>query len=430
MSPGLRLLLIPIALIATTLGGILVTHHRADAARAANESSASAPVAEVVHPWTSRSERAAVRVLEDEYVRRGGEWKMAAVAGFENARAVGLHRIMGGKPPTGMHAVAGPGFDDLDEHGLLTPISELVATDEWSHRFPPLLVASVSRKGRLLAIPHDLHTQNWLLFSLAALRRAGVQQVPTTWPAMFQALDKVKETGGIPIALGGQGWQENLLFNAVLISIVGKRTYEKVYAERDIASVLGPDFYRAVDIFGRLRDYVDRASPGRNWNDATQLVISNRAAFQVIGDWALADYTAAGKRPGTDFGCAIGFDDRTAIIGSDVVLFPRTTDRHESRSQVLLAQVLLDVNVQHAFAQKLGTLPARLDASLEGLHPCTQKAAAAVRDNRRGVPSPYMELPNDVLGDVEDVVSEYWNDRTISADSMIGRFANVLRTAT
>jgi len=387
-------------------------------------------VADVVHSWTSGGELAAINVVADEYERRGGSWRHSAVAGFDNAGAMGINRMIGGKPPSAMFFVAGPALNDLADRGMLTPVDQLADAAAWQPHFPATLLASVTRGGKLMAVPLNLHTQSLLYSSRVVLAKAGISRVPTTWPDFFAALDAVKAQGAIPLALGGQTWQESILFNAVLVSVVGKRGYEKVYLERDQATVLGPGFRRAVEIFGRLRGYVDANAAGRNWNDATHLVIADRAAFHLMGDWALSEFTVAGKAPGTDFECAVGFGDDVAIAGSDTMSFPRARGDAARRAQQLLAEVMLDARVQHDFARKLGPLPARLDAPVDDLHPCVRHAARLVRNADTAVPTPYMALAPDVLGDIDDVIAEYWSNPDMSADAMARRFADVLRTAT
>ena len=56
-----------------------------------------------------------------------------------------------------------------------------------------------------------------------------------------------------------------------------------------------PKFKETVELFGKMRGLVDPGSPGRNWNDATALVITNKAAMHFNGDWAKGEFTAAGQ---------------------------------------------------------------------------------------------------------------------------------------
>ena len=386
--------------------------------------------ADVVHSWTSGGEAKAIAALADAFNARGGAWRDAAVAGFDNAGALGINRMVGGQPPSAMAFVAGPALDDLAERGMLTPIGELAGGRDWQSQLPRALTAAVTRGGQPMAVPLNLHEQSLFFWSRAVLAKSGVTRVPSNWPEFFATLDAVQAQGAIPLALGGQAWQESTLFNSVLASVLGKSGYEKVYLARDPATILGPGFRQAVEIFGRLRRYVDANAPGRNWNDATQLVITDRAALLVMGDWALSEFTLAAKAPEVDFSCRVGLRDDIAIVGSDVMAFPRARTEAARRAQRLLVEVVLDPQVQHEFARRLGPLPARLDAPVDDLHPCMRHAAGLMRDAATAVPTPYMTLPPDVLGEIDDVIAEFWSDPTMSAETMARRFADVLRTAT
>ncbi|HEY9063437.1 MAG TPA: ABC transporter substrate-binding protein [Burkholderiaceae bacterium] len=386
--------------------------------------------ADVVHSWTSGGELKAIAALAEAFNARGGTWRDAAVAGFDNAGALGINRMVGGQPPSAMAFVAGPALNDLADRGMLTPIAELSGESDWKHQLPPALVAAVTRGGKPMAVPLNLHEQSLFFWSRPVLAKAGITHVPSNWSEFFAVLDAVQAQGAIPLALGGQAWQESTLFNSVLASVLGKSGYEKVYLERDVATILGADFRRAVETFGRLRRYVDVNAPGRNWNDATQLVIADRAALLVMGDWALSEFALAAKTPDIDFFCRVGLQDDLAVIGSDVMAFPRARTEAARRAQRLLAEVILEPQVQHEFARRLGPLPARLDAPVDDLHPCMRHAASLMRDAATTVPTPYMTLPPDVLGEIDDVIAEFWSDPSMSSDTMARRFADVLRTAT
>ena len=53
---------------------------------------------------------------------------------------------------------------------------------------------------------------------------------------------------------------------------------------------------KVIKTFEALRPLVDEGSPGRNWNDATNLVITGKAAAQVMGDWARGEFALAGLK--------------------------------------------------------------------------------------------------------------------------------------
>ena len=53
--------------------------------------------------------------------------------------------------------------------------------------------------------------------------------------------------------------------------------------------------------FKRLRELMDEGMPGRDWNIATAMVIEGVAGFQLMGDWAKGEFTAAGMTAGDDY---------------------------------------------------------------------------------------------------------------------------------
>ena len=63
------------------------------------------------------------------------------------------------------------------------------------------------------------------------------------------------------------------------------------------------EFKSVAETYGKLRGYVDPGAPGRNWNDATSLVIQGKAGMQVMGDWAKGEFIAAGQTAGKEYGC-------------------------------------------------------------------------------------------------------------------------------
>ena len=114
-----------------------------------------------------------------------------------------------------------------------------------------------------------------------------------------------------------------------------------------------------------MRAYVDPGAPGRNWNDATKLVIQGKAGMQIMGDWAKGEFTAAGQTAGKEFGCTILSKEGGYVMGGDVFAFPKSKDPATQKAQLVLAKVMLDPETQIRFSQKKGSIPVRLDLDIE-----------------------------------------------------------------
>jgi glucose/mannose transport system substrate-binding protein len=220
----------------------------------------------------------------------------------------------------------------------------------------------------------------------------------------------------VPLALGGQPWQEHITFQAVLLHVGGKDLYTKFYKDRDATAIGSPEFKKVLTTFKKLKDYTDPGSPGRNWNDATAMVITGKAGFQIMGDWAKGEFSAAKLTAGKEYGCFAGFGPAAPyMIAGDVFVFPKTTDKTVIAAQEKLAMVMTSPAAQVAFNNRKGSVPIRPDIDTKDMDICAQAGVAALKDASRHTPNPEMLMAPDVFGPVGDVITKFWNT-TQSAD--------------
>jgi glucose/mannose transport system substrate-binding protein len=396
-------------------------------ALAAAQAPAAGPKAEVVHWWTSGGESAAVKTLADAYRAAGGTWVDMAVALGEQARAVAINRIVGGNPPTAAQFNTSKQFLDIVEQGMLTPMDEVALRDGWDKFLPEIVLNAVRVKGHYYAVPVNIHMPTWLWYSKAALKAAGVAAEPKSMDELFAALDKLKAAGLVGLAHGGQSWQDNTVFTAVLANVGGRELYLKVLRDRDAAVIQSDAFRQVLLSFKRLQGYVDKGSPGRNWNDATALLINGKAGFQFMGDWAKGEFSLAGKVPGRDYGCIAGFGPQAPyIIQGDVFVFPKAKSPHALKAQQLLASVITAPATQVAFSQRKGSIPIRTDVDTSKLDACAQQGVAIMKDKSRHLGNGEIYLTPDQNGALADILTAYWN-RSIPVEKVQRDIASALK---
>jgi glucose/mannose transport system substrate-binding protein len=368
------------------------------------------PSAEVIHWWTSGGESAAVRQVALAYRGAGGTWVDTAIAGGDQSRAVTVNRIIGGNPPTAAQFNTSKQFLDIIDEDLLGTVDAIARRDRWDELLPRPIVDVIKVRGHWYAVPINIHMQTWLWYSKRAFAKAGIAREPRSMDELFADLDKLKAAGLIPLAHGGQAWQDTVAFSMVLANLGGRELYLRVIRDRDQQAIASPEFRRVLLAFKHLQAYVDPASPGRNWNDATALVLQGRAGVQITGDWAKGEFTAAGQLPGRDFGCMAGLTpDSPYLIQGDVFVFPKTRDAGALRAQRLLQDVVERPDVQLAFNRLKGSVPVRLDADVRGLDPCAQAGMAILRDPKRALGVTEVYLTPDQNGALQDVLTAYWN---------------------
>jgi glucose/mannose transport system substrate-binding protein len=368
------------------------------------------PKAEVVHWWTSGGEAQAVKSLADAYRAAGGTWVDTAVAGSEQARAVAINRVVGGNPPTAAQFNTSRQFHDVIEQGMLSNVDEVARQQGWDNTLPEPIRSVIKLNGHYYAVPMDIHMPAWIWYSKAAFKKAGIAREPASMDELFAALDKLKAAGLIPLAHGGQSWQENIVFMAVLANVGGKDLYLSVLRDRDQRAINSPAFRNVLLAFKRLHSYVDAASPGRNWNDSTALLVKGRAGVQIMGDWAKGEFGAAHQAPGKDYGCIAGFGPKAPyLIQGDAFIFPKTSNPEALKAQKLLASVMVAPATQLQFNKLKGSLPVRADGDASGMDVCAQAAMAIMKDRTRHVGNGEVYLTPDQNGDLVDVLTAFWN---------------------
>jgi glucose/mannose transport system substrate-binding protein len=382
--------------------------------------------AEVLHWWTSGGESAAIKEIADRFKAAGGEWVDTAIATGEAARAAGINRIVGGNPPTVMQFNTGKQFEELVTNGFLSPLDKVAEANKWKQILPAAIVEATSRDGKFYAAPVNIHGQNWLWYNIAVLKKAGVEP-PKTFADIVAAAPKLKAAGVIAFAHGAQDWQDQILFDAVLIAEAGKDTFQNLYGKADANAAQSAGFKKAAETFRALSQLADEGSAGRNWNDTTNLVITGKAAMQHMGDWAKGEFIAAKMEPGKDYGCAVmpgGY-----VMGGDVFVFPKVKDAAGQAAQVKIAELMLSPETQIAFNTKKGSVPVRLDLDVSSMDMCAQAGMKALKDPVQQVPSGGYIASPDRVGAVRDVITQFWSTKSMTTDEFVAKIVNAVKSA-
>jgi glucose/mannose transport system substrate-binding protein len=375
------------------------------------------PKAEVMTSWTSGSEAAALSVISQEFEKRGGVWKDSSIAGFGAADAAFQNRLVAGDPPAAKQAVIGLANTDFVNQGLLNSIDDVAKAGKWADVLPKSIYDLISYNGKVYLSPSDAHGESWVFYSKDAFAKAGVTEEPKSWGEFFTALDKLKAAGVLPVAWGGQSWQESKVFNMILLTQVGIDGFLKIYVDKEKGDASVEGVKKTLDILGKLRAYVDEGAAGRNWNDATAMVITGKAGVQFMGDWAKGEFVVAGKQLGKDYGCMLAPQSPGMVYVADSFSFPKIADAASQKGQTLLAEVAMDPAVQVEFSLRKGSVPMRTDVDKSKLDICAQKGLELMSAGKI-VPDQALILSPQQAGALNDFVDEFWTNP--SEDSASG----------
>ena len=341
---------------------------------------------------------------------KGHSWKDFAVAGGggDSAMTVLKSRVVSGNAPAAAQ-IKGPSLQEWAQEGVLADMSDVAATNQWDKLLLTVVGNIMKFKGKYVAVPVNVHRVNWLWANPEAFKKAG-DKVPTNWDEFFAAAEKLKAAGIIPVAHGGQNWQDFTTFESVALGVGGVDFYKKALVQLDPVTLTGPTMEKVLTTFKRIKDYTDKNAPGRDWNLATAMVINGKAGMQFMGDWAKGEFAQAKQEAGKDYGCTFGFGPNAPyIVQGDVMVFPKTTKPDQVKAQQLLASVITQPATQVAFSQKKGSIPIRTDVDVSKMDICAQAGVAAMKDKSRQLGNGEIYITPDQNGALQDVLTSYWN---------------------
>lgn len=396
---------------------------------------AQAGEVEVLHYWTSGGEAKSVAELKRLLQEKGHTWKDFAVAGGggDAASTVLKSRAVSGNPPTAAQ-VKGPSIQEWGDQGVLADLSATAEAGKWDDLLPEVVANVMKYDGKYVATPVNVHRVNWMWANPAAFEKAGAT-VPTNWDDFFAAADKLQAAGIVPVAHGGQPWQDFTVFESVVLGIGGADLYNKVFVSLDTDAMTSPSMVKSFETFKKLKAYMDPGFPGRDWNVATGMVIEGKAAMQFMGDWAKGEFTAANKAPGKDFLClpAPGTNGAFTFNIDSFILFNQS-DKSAVEAQNALAATIMEPEFQEVFNINKGSIPARLNMARDNFDSCaTSSMDQFVSSSSSGelVPSVAhgMAAFDSVKGAMEDVVTNFFNSDDIAAATAAADFSKQVAAA-
>ena len=393
---------------------------------------AAAADLEVIHWWTSKGESAAVsefaKALDND--GQGDKWVDSAIALGETARSTVMQRVLGGDPPEAAQFNPGRQYEELIAGGKLLDLTDVATEGKWEEIIRPKAIGSACLvDGHWWCVPVNIHSNYWAWYSKPAFEKAGVPE-PKSMADFVAAAPKLKESGVIPFAIGGDGngWQIQLLFQDMVTAALGVAKRDEMYTKKSAEIAGGPEMNGVFTQLRALKQFTDEGYANRNWNDTTNLVITNKAALQVMGDWARGEFAAAGMTGVKDFGCMIGLNEDSPVVSTDgdIILFFKQDDPEVEAAQKRLAALLISPEVQVAFNNAKGSMPVRADVDMSTADPCMQKALKAVDDPAKIVTATNRFITENTNQQINELVAQFFADDSVTPEDATAKFATII----
>ena len=330
-----------------------------------------------IFSWWSGDEGPALEALIKLFSSKNPKVNVinATIAGGSgiNAKAVLKTRMLGGNPPDSFQVHAGQELiGTWVKAGRMEDLTFLYKEKGWMDSFPKDLVKLLGTEDGIWSVPVNIHRSNVMWFIPANLEKWGVA-APKTWAEFLEIAPKLKEKGVVPLALA-TNWTANHLWESVALASLGPDKWEALW-NGDL-SFNSPDVIKAWELFGKILEYTNADASSLSWQQATDMVVDGRAAFNIMGDWAAGYMSTTLKlEPGTGFGWLPSPDTAGEFMFlADSFGLPKGAP-HKENAIAWLA-VLGSKEGSDAFNPLKGSISARLDSDLSKYNSYSQSAAA------------------------------------------------------
>lgn len=387
---------------------------------------------EVMHPWSSPGEAYALDALKEAVSKAGLKWQDSAIAGNNgaNQQQALQARLAAGNPPD-VAQTARNLMESYIEQGFLVNLDSYAKEGGWATKLSPELARVSQSDGHYYSVPLGEHRENMMWTNKSLLDKYG-GKMPQTWEEFDAIADKMQKDGVIPVALGGEDWQEAQMFSSVILGVGGRELYQKAVVEHDSQAIKSEQMVKAFDRLRKLIGYTDRNRAGRDWNAATQMVIDGKAGFQFLGDFVKGEFFRAGKKPGEDFLCSTGPNNGKdfVFIVDSFVFFKQNSEEHQ-QAQKTFANLLLDPTVQTEFNKRKGSIPVLQEVAAEQFDTCAQLNLADRKANQGtgGMLPSFVEnvaQEREVRGVFIDVITHFANTPSMTSKEAVERLASDL----
>jgi glucose/mannose transport system substrate-binding protein len=334
----------------------------------------------VLHWWTSASERAAADHVAARMAELGLRWTDAAVAGGGGGPAIKVlnERTLRGKAPK-VAQLNGQAMSEWAEMGLLLELDSVAQRRNWTRTLFPQVMAHLMVRDHVVAAPLGIHRINNLYLNTAVFRQHRIE-LPEDWAGVERAAHALRAAGVTPVSFSDEPWQVATVFETLLLAEAGPALYQRMVVERELQAFGDPALARS---FRRLREWRSMALPmgpgvnpsnlgERPWAELVADFAAGRSAMLIMGDWARGELGTLGLEGGRDFECKAVPGTAQVHLYSIDTLAMLAGNYASQAEQEKMADLLGSAALQLGYNRLKGSVPARRDVPVDELDPCAQ----------------------------------------------------------
>lgn len=331
--------------------------------------------------WTSGGEFAGINEVYSQYRAKypGVELVHGGIAGGGgvNFKAANLTKLQGGDPYDTFMMHAGKEVSQYDPEKYLAPVEDIVNEVEGSV-MPDDLKNLLTYNGHMYTVPMNIHRGNVLWVNKKVLADNGLT-TPTTWDEFFKVADALKAKNIVPFAMGTKdAFVGPQTFEVVLLGTVGPDGMLDLWNGK--LSWKDPKVADALNTYKKLLTYTNADRDSLSWDQATKLVIADKAAMNIMGDWADGEFVNAKKTSADYEGVPAPGNKGSFMLVSDGFALPAKAPNMDNAKNWL--KLIGTKEAQEAFNIKKGSICSRTDCDYSKFDDYLKSSAADFKVSR------------------------------------------------
>ena len=218
-----------------------------------------------------------------------------------------------------------------------------------------------------------------------------------------------------------------------LVLSEGADFYRALFQRREAAAYTDPRLAAALNRLRGLKRWMSKPILERTWDQTTGQLSSDKAAMQVMGDWAKGELNEHGMVTGVDFGCgAVPGTAAYHLYNVDTLSMLATRDTHRP-AQEKLAALIMSPGIQSDYNQIKGSIPVLRQPQLSKMDSCALASFKLFSSGPQAqIPSLVHRMATDEI--VRDAMVEelhrFFLDDSLSVAETQRRLSAIARTFT
>lgn len=330
---------------------------------------------QVLHWWTSASERKAADSLAAKLADENLEWHDAAIPGGAGVGAgkVLKSRVLAGDAPE-VTQLVGVSIGEWADLGLLLELDDVAAAADWKQQLYPAIWSLIQYRGHVVAAPLGIHRVNTLFYNRRLFDKLGIAP-PKTWNEFERVAEKLKHAGVIPLAQSSEAWQLATLFENLVLAESGPAYYRELFVRRTPQAYADPRLAHALKRLKQLRQWMPTPLEERPWTEVARWLAGGKAGMFIMGDWVKGELNAWGMETDDIFGCAATPGTTGYHLYSVDTLAMPVQDYSHQRAQEKMAKIVMSPAAQDDYNRAKGSISVRRTADTTKMDSCSRDSA-------------------------------------------------------